>query len=64
VQQNPGPQSMNNGNNSNNGNNNTNGNSTISIEDLKELQAQSDINMPKRSRRRQKSASNTVSLDI
>ena len=55
---------MNNGNNSNNGNNNTNGNSTISIEDLKELQAQSDINMPKRSRRRQKSASNTVSLDI
>jgi hypothetical protein len=43
---------------------NTNGNSTISIEDLKELQGQSDINMPKRSRRRQKSASNTVSLDI
>jgi len=47
-----------------NSNNNTNGNSTISIEDLKELQGQSDINMPKRSRRRQKSASNTVSLDI
>jgi hypothetical protein len=44
--------------------NNTNGNSTISIEDLKELQGQSDINMPKKSRRRQKSASNTVSLDI
>jgi hypothetical protein len=43
---------------------NTNGNSTISIEDLKELQGQSDINMPKRSKRRQKSASNTVSLDI
>ena len=43
---------------------NTNGNSTISIEDLKELQGQSDINMPKRSRRRQKSASNTISLDI
>jgi len=39
-------------------------NSTISIEDLKELQGQSDINMPKRSKRRQKSASNTVSLDI
>ena len=58
VQQNPGPLGM------NNGNNNTNGNSTISIEDLKELQAQSDINMPKRSRRKQKSASNTVSLDI
>jgi len=52
-QQSPGPQSM-----------NTNGNSTISIEDLKELQGQSDVNMPKRSRRRQKSASNTVSLDI
>jgi hypothetical protein len=44
--------------------NNTNGNSTISIEDLKELQGQSDVNMPKKSRRRQKSASNTVSLDI
>ena len=58
LQQNEGMQSM------NNGNNNTNGNSTISIEDLKELQAQSDVNMPKRSRRRQKSASNTVSLDI
>ena len=43
---------------------NTNGNSTISIEDLKELQGQADVNMPKRSRRRQKSASNTVSLDI
>jgi len=50
-------------NNSNNANNN-NGNSTISIEDLKELQGQNDGNMPKRSRRRQKSASNTVSLDI
>jgi len=47
-----------------NNNNNTNGNSTISIEDLKELQSQSDLNIPKRSRRRQKSASNTVSLDI
>jgi hypothetical protein len=47
-----------------NSGNNTNGNSTISIEDLKELQGQSDVNMPKRSRRRQKSASNTVSLDI
>jgi hypothetical protein len=49
---------------SNMNNSNTNGNSTISIEDLKELQGQSDINMPKRSKRRQKSASNTVSLDI
>lgn len=37
-------------------------NSTISISDLKELQ--SDANMPKKSKRRQKSASNTVSLDI
>ena len=43
---------------------NTNGNSTISIEDLKELQGQGEGNMPKRSRRRQKSASNTISLDI
>uniref|UniRef100_A0A6C0JIM8 Uncharacterized protein n=1 Tax=viral metagenome TaxID=1070528 RepID=A0A6C0JIM8_9ZZZZ len=60
LQQSSSSQSMNNG----NGNSNTNGNSTISIEDLKELQGQSDVNMPKRSRRRQKSASNTVSLDI
>jgi hypothetical protein len=37
-------------------------NSTISISDLKELQ--SDANMPKRSKRRQKSNSNTISLDI
>ena len=39
-----------------------NDSSTISISDLKELQG--DGNMPKKSRRRQKSASNTVSLDI
>jgi len=39
-----------------------NDNSTISINDLKDLQ--SDVNMPKRSGRRKKSASNTVSLDI
>ena len=39
-----------------------NDNSTISISDLKELQAEG--NMPKRSGRRKKSASNTVSLDI
>ena len=39
-----------------------NDSSTISISDLKDLQ--SDGNMPKRSRRRQKSASNTISLDI
>ena len=39
-----------------------NNNSTISISDLKSLQG--DGNMPKKSRRRQKSASNTVSLDI
>jgi hypothetical protein len=42
--------------------NNANDNSTISISDLKELQ--SEGNMPKRSGRRKKSASNTVSLDI
>ena len=41
---------------------NTTDNSTISISDLKSLQG--DGNMPKKSRRRQKSASNTVSLDI
>jgi hypothetical protein len=62
VQQNSGGQYMNNDNG--NVSSNTNGNSTISIEDLKELQGQTDVNMPKRSRRRQKSASNTVSLDI
>ena len=39
-----------------------NDSSTISISDLKELQ--SNGNMPSRSKRRQKSASNTVSLDI
>ena len=39
-----------------------NDNSTISINDLKELQ--NEGNMPKRSGRRKKSASNTVSLDI
>ena len=39
-----------------------NDSSTISISDLKELQ--NDGNMPKRSGRRKKSASNTVSLDI
>ena len=37
-------------------------NSTISIKDLKELQ--SDANMPKKSKRRHKSSSNTISLDI
>ena len=40
----------------------TNDNSTISINDLKELQG--DGNLPKKSRRRQKSSSNTISLDI
>jgi len=39
-----------------------NDSSTISINDLKELQ--SDGNMPKRSGRRKKSANNTISLDI
>jgi hypothetical protein len=37
-------------------------NSTISIDDLKDLQ--SEGNLPKRTRRKPKSASNTVSLDI
>ena len=41
---------------------NMNDSSTISITDLKDLQG--DGSMPKKSRRRQKSASNTVSLDI
>ena len=41
---------------------NPNDNSTISINDLKELQ--NEGNMPKRSGRRKKSASNIVSLDI
>jgi len=45
-----------------NSNSNNNDSSTISISDLKDLQ--SDGNLPKKSRRRQKSASNTVSLDI
>ncbi len=39
-----------------------NNNSTISIEDLKSIQ--SEANVPKRSRRKQKSDKNTVSLDI
>jgi hypothetical protein len=39
-----------------------NNNSTISIDDLKSIQA--DGNVPKRSRRRPKSDKNTVSLDI
>lgn len=42
--------------------NQNNDNSTISFNDLKELQT--DAHMPKRSGRRKKSASNTVSLDI
>ena len=41
---------------------NANDSSTISISDLKDLQ--SEGNMPKRSGRRKKSASNTISLDI
>jgi hypothetical protein len=41
---------------------NDNNNSTISINDLKELQAEGHL--PKRSGRRKKSASNVVSLDI
>jgi hypothetical protein len=42
---------------------NTNNDSTISISDLKELQG--DVNLPKKSRRKQqRSSSNTISLDI
>jgi hypothetical protein len=41
---------------------NNNDSSTISISDLKDLQ--SSGNLPKKSRRKQKSDSNTVSLDI
>ena len=41
---------------------NPNDSSILSINDMKDLQ--SDVNMPKRSGRRKKSASNTVSLDI
>ena len=37
--------------------------STISISDLKSLQSET-VNLPKKSKRKQKSASNTVSLDI
>ena len=40
----------------------TNNDSTISISDLKDLQG--DGNLPKKSRRRQKSATNSISLDI
>jgi hypothetical protein len=43
-------------------NNNPNDSSTISISDLKSLQ--SSRNMPKKSKTRTKSSSNTVSLDI
>jgi len=42
--------------------NQNNDSSTISISDLKDLQG--DVNMPKKSGRRKKSANNTVSLDI
>jgi hypothetical protein len=40
----------------------TNNDSTISIQDLKELQG--DANLPKRSKRKQRSAANVISLDI
>lgn len=48
--------------NPNQGNPDANDSSTISISDLKELQGEG--NMPKKSGRRKKSSSNTVSLDI
>ena len=44
------------------GGQNTNDNSMISISDMKELQG--DGNIPKRSKRRQKSDKNTLSLDM
>jgi hypothetical protein len=40
----------------------SNNDSTISISDLKELQG--DMNLPKRSKRKQRSATNVISLDI
>ena len=43
-------------------NTNNNDSSTISISDLKDLQ--SGGNLPKKSRRKPKSDSNTISLDI
>jgi hypothetical protein len=46
-----------------NQNQNQNDSSTISISDLKELQEQG-VNAPKKSKRRQKSDKNTVSLDF
>jgi hypothetical protein len=51
-----------NANTNTNTNANTNDSSTISINDLKELQ--SDSNVPKRSKRRPKSDKNTISLDL
>ena len=45
-----------------NNQNNTNDNSTISLSELKDMQM--DGNMPKRSKRRQKSDKNIVSLDL
>ena len=45
-----------------NNTNNTNDNSTISLSELKDMQM--DGNMPKRSKRRQKSDKNIVSLDL
>ena len=40
----------------------SNNDSTISISDLKDLQG--EVNLPKRSKRKQRSATNTISLDI
>jgi hypothetical protein len=62
IQQNTNKKSNSESNSKSNININMNDSSTISISDLKELQA--DGNMPKRSKRRQKSDKNTVSLDI
>jgi hypothetical protein len=59
-------QSLNNNNNNNNNNNDVfvddNNSSTISINDLKDIQT--SANVPKRSKRKPRSDKNTVSLDI
>jgi hypothetical protein len=63
----PSQQQQHNNNNNNNNNNNDvfvddNNSSTISINDLKDIQT--SANVPKRSKRKPRSDKNTVSLDI
>jgi hypothetical protein len=59
IKESAAPQNMNANLNTSAGNDDS---STISISDLKDMQGEG--NLPKRSGRRKKSASNTVSLDI